>query len=495
SLGGRGRGRRRNRGHARAARDHGQRRRHPRRVRVRRRADAGGLGACGLHQPHRHVPGLQACPRGDVAAVRRTHRQHRLRRRRGRLGWRARVRRLQARRRRPHPPARGQLRRAWRHRQRDLPRRGRDEPPRELHADPGQGRAGDARNRRGRRGGARDHARRPPRDARGSRGRRLLPRGCGGRLRHRTDARHRRRMDRAMIKRFHALYVGQIELENIGSKGTPADARRYGNERLSEVFFAARDVAQLMDELGYYALWTAEHHFQREGYECFPNLIQLSLWLATQTRRLKLGCAFNVLPMWHPIRLAEDYAMADIVTDGRVIMGVGRGYHSREVESFGAPVIDQNANRALFEEQVELMLKCFNEESFSHHGKQYDVPPAVEYRGYTMREITCVPRPKHLPVEVWMPIASSKSIDYMASKKFKAMITLNGEKILDDVIKAYRDACAKHGQRKELGEDVMWGAGIYLADTPEAAKRRVEPSHDERYKWFALFGFVRYADE
>ena len=172
-----------------------------------------------------------------------------------------------------------------------------------------------------------------------------------------------------MIKRFHSLYVGQIDLENIGLQGVPANDRRYGNERLSEVFWTARDVAQLMDELGYYAFWTAEHHFQHEGYECFPNLIQLSLWLATQTKRLKLGCAFNVLPMWHPIRLAEDYAMADIVTDGRVIMGVGRGYHSREVESFGAPVIDQAANRALFEEQVDLMLTCFNQESFSHHGE------------------------------------------------------------------------------------------------------------------------------
>ena len=146
-----------------------------------------------------------------------------------------------------------------------------------------------------------------------------------------------------MIKRFHVLYVGQVDLENIGLEGTPANARRYDNDKLSEPFFAARDVAQLMDDLGYYALWTAEHHFQREGYEVFPNLVQLSLWLATQTRRLKLGCAFNVLPMWHPIRLAEDYAMADIVTHGRVIMGVGRGYHSREVESFGAPVIDQAA--------------------------------------------------------------------------------------------------------------------------------------------------------
>ena len=157
-----------------------------------------------------------------------------------------------------------------------------------------------------------------------------------------------------MIKRFHALYVGQIALDNIGRDGTPADARRYSNDRLCEVFWTARDVARLMDELGYYALWTAEHHFQREGYECFPNLIQLGLWLATQTRRLKFGCAFNILPMWHPIRLAEDYAMADIVTDGRVIMGVGRGYHTREVETFGAPLSDADANRAMFEEGLEL---------------------------------------------------------------------------------------------------------------------------------------------
>jgi len=135
-----------------------------------------------------------------------------------------------------------------------------------------------------------------------------------------------------MIKRFHVLYVGQIDLDNVGLDGTPANDRRYPNDRLSEVFFTTRHMAQVMDELGYYALWTAEHHFQHEGYECLPNLVQLSLWLATQTKRLKFGCAFNVLPMWHPIRLAEDYAMADIVTDGRVIMGVGRGYHTREVD-------------------------------------------------------------------------------------------------------------------------------------------------------------------
>jgi len=298
-----------------------------------------------------------------------------------------------------------------------------------------------------------------------------------------------------MIKRFHVLYVGQIALDNIGIDGTPADARRYPNERLSEAFFAARHIARVMDELGFYALWTAEHHFQREGYECFPNLIQLGLWLATQTERLKFGCGFNILPMWHPIRLAEDYAMADIVTDGRVIMGIGRGYHTREVETFGAPLLDAAANRELFEEQVKLLLACFNEDSFHFKGKYYECPPPVPYRGYQLTDITMVPRPKHLPVEIWMPVASGKTIDMMAQYGFKAMVTLNGEKILDDVIRAYQDACRRHGQEKTLGQDVIWGAGLYLAENQEVAMRRVEPSHDERYKWFAPFGFVRYADE
>ncbi|OYV67910.1 MAG: hypothetical protein B7Z74_09055, partial [Deltaproteobacteria bacterium 21-66-5] len=214
-----------------------------------------------------------------------------------------------------------------------------------------------------------------------------------------------------MIKRFHMLYVGQIDLDHVGLSGTEANARRYPNERLSEVFFTARHIAQVMDECGYHAMWTAEHHFQHEGYECLPNLVQLGLWLATQTKRLKFGCGFNVLPMWHPIRLAEDYAMADIVTDGRIIMGVGRGYHSREVETFGAPLLDADANRDYFEEQLRLLLDCFNQNSFHFKSKHFDCPPPVPYRGYEVKEITVVPRPKHLPVDIYMPVASGKTID------------------------------------------------------------------------------------
>ena len=106
-----------------------------------------------------------------------------------------------------------------------------------------------------------------------------------------------------------------------------------------------------------------------------------------------------------------------------------------------------------------------------------------------------VPRPKHLPVEIWMPIASGRTIDLMARRGLRAMVTLNGEKILDDVVRAFHRACHEHGREITLGQDMIWGAGIYLADSRGAAMRRVEPAHDERYKWFAPFGFVRYADD
>ena len=298
-----------------------------------------------------------------------------------------------------------------------------------------------------------------------------------------------------MIDKFSVLYVGNIDLENVGSGGTPADRRRYPSERLAESLETAAQAAKLMDELGFYALWMAEHHFQHEGYECIPNIILLGTHLASRTEKLKFGCAFNIVPMWHPIRLAEDYAMADILTGGRIIFGVGRGYHSREVESLGSPVIDNDANRELFEEQMEIIFKAFNQESFSHQGKRYSVPAQVEYRGYDLEEVTLVPRPKHLPVEMWQPIVSGRTINFIAKNGIKGVVALTGETLVEQIFQQYRDANAKHGQELALGENLALGVGFYLADSQEEAMERLRPYHDERYKWFAPFGFVRYADE
>src|SRR5260370_8917382 len=102
-----------------------------------------------------------------------------------------------------------------------------------------------------------------------------------------------------MITKFSVLYVGQIELDRIGRDGTPPDRRRYPNERLAEAFFTARDVARTMDELGFYCLWTAEHPFQREGYQVFPNLIPPSPCPPTPTDPPKPASAFTILPPCH----------------------------------------------------------------------------------------------------------------------------------------------------------------------------------------------------
>jgi hypothetical protein len=114
-----------------------------------------------------------------------------------------------------------------------------------------------------------------------------------------------------MVKSFGAQYAGYIDMEQVGYGGIPVNDRWFPNERLIEVLANARDLAQLLERLGYDSLWTAEHHFQREGYECVPNVLLLNVYLASQTIRLKFGCGFNITPMWHPLRLAEDFAMAE----------------------------------------------------------------------------------------------------------------------------------------------------------------------------------------
>ena len=284
-----------------------------------------------------------------------------------------------------------------------------------------------------------------------------------------------------MITRFSTLYVGHIELEQCGLAGVPADDRRYSNARLTETFDTAAALAQATDELGYETLWLAEHHFQHEGYECIPNIPLLAVDLAHRTRRVKIGCAFNIVPTWHPLRLAEDYATADILTGGRVVFGVGRGYHSREVETFGNPMLDGEANRALFEEQVEIILKAFREESFAHRGAHYTLPPEVPYRGYSLKEITLVPRPTHQPVEVWQPIVSgsARSLDFMARHGIKGVISSTAETVVDRWLRDYREAGARHGRPRQFGEDVILGFRLCLDETEARAIARARPYFEE----------------
>src|SRR5437667_2304529 len=298
-----------------------------------------------------------------------------------------------------------------------------------------------------------------------------------------------------MITKFDSLFAGHIDIDNVGYGGTPVNERRFPNERLATVFDKAQAMAQLMDRSGYNAFWMAEHHFQHEGYECIPNVLMMALHLAHVTKGLKIGCGFNIAPLWHPLRLAEDFAMADILTGGRVTFGVGRGYHTREVETFGSPLLDQPANRELFEEQVDIIFKAFNEESFSHQGKHYTLPPEVPYRGYTLKELTLVPRPLRRPVERWRPIrgGTQRAMDFMARHGIQGVVGGGSAEggAMHRVVLAWQEAHARIGKQLELGERLCFGFHFYIADSREQGMREAAKYYEENMKKIVPLRLVR----
>ena len=298
-----------------------------------------------------------------------------------------------------------------------------------------------------------------------------------------------------MITKFDSSYVGSVDLENAGYGGTPINDRRYSNEELAGVLHKAVAYAKTMDGLGYDTFWMAEHHFQPEGTECIPNLLMMALHLTGVTRNLRIGCGFNVVPMWHPLRLAEDYAMADVLSGGRVTFGVARGYHTREVESFGAPLTDQAANREMFEEGCDVIFKAFNEERFSHKGTYYTIPPEVPYRGYTLKDITLVPRPLRRPVECWQPIqsGSDRAFDFMAKHGISGVIGGGSAEggAVDKHMLAFQAAYARRGIKLEIGERLSLGFQYFIAESREAAMRQAGRYYEENMKMFGELRLVR----
>jgi hypothetical protein len=109
--------------------------------------------------------------------------------------------------------------------------------------------------------------------------------------------------------RVGAFFFGGVEMDDAGP-GLPAPTdRRYGQEAMWYAQERMLDLGVLCDRLGYDAFWLTEHHFQYEGYEVMPNAILFGAFLAERTTRVRIGALFNIVPQWHPLRLAEDFAL------------------------------------------------------------------------------------------------------------------------------------------------------------------------------------------
>ena len=124
--------------------------------------------------------------------------------------------------------------------------------------------------------------------------------------------------------------------------------------------------AQLAEDSGFDACFFGEHHQDKDGF--LPSPLIVATAVAAQTRRLKVGTSVILLPLHHPVHLAEDVITLDIVSKGRIILGVGIGYQAADFRAFAVPM---EHRVPLFEESVEILRQCWSGERFSFHGTHY----------------------------------------------------------------------------------------------------------------------------
>lgn len=303
----------------------------------------------------------------------------------------------------------------------------------------------------------------------------------------------------------------------------------------------------LADKLGFDMFWQTEHHFQPEGAEFSPNPVLSEMAIAMHTRRIRLGQATNVLTMHHPVRLAEEVAMLDILSGGRVEMGVGRGYQPREVEvmgrNLGSTIQDQERNRAYFEEAFDVLMKCWTMPSFSHHGESLAVPPsytkwnhpqtiafysqpgagrAVDdvlkiggpdfYSGgspvlattTTLKEISVFPQTLQKPhPQIWMPMTSDRSIKWAARRGINGMFLAENNSRLKRNIEIYFQEAErlefpdfkdrgsfKRGWDSEKRRGIVTGRWVHLEFKGLGDRMRWERGIQHGWDYYGGFGFA-----
>lgn len=301
-----------------------------------------------------------------------------------------------------------------------------------------------------------------------------------------------------------AFFFGGVEMPDAGAGPPNPMDRRFSNEEMWAATMSYVDSAILADRLGYDTFWTTEHHFQYEGFEVIPNGIQLSTWIAGRTERITLGTMFNVVPQWNPLRLAEDFSTLLNLSGGRAVLGVGRGTVPREVlhlndkgVSIGSldnpdQKADDEHNREVFEESMEIVRRALADETFSFEGKHFQLPvPGIPDRGTTVQHLTLVPRPLY-PYEIWQAVTSPPTQEYVAKVGHGAVYWNQHysfiKRMWDSYGTRYADA---HGVELAPGDKRILVVAVRVEDTREEAIASARDAHDEFWKFLGPYGWSR----
>jgi alkanesulfonate monooxygenase SsuD/methylene tetrahydromethanopterin reductase-like flavin-dependent oxidoreductase (luciferase family) len=184
------------------------------------------------------------------------------------------------------------------------------------------------------------------------------------------------------------MQFGYFTLSDNSYRDNPRTANQFVADIIDEAIEA--------DRFGMHSAWIGEHHFSTLGVLSCPDLALA--FIAARTQRIRLAPAVTVLPLHHPIRVAEQWASLDLMSGGRVDFAAGRGYDRREYEPLG---VDFDDNQSIFEEGMEVVRRLWDAEGpISHHG-----------RHYRFDNVSITPKPLQRPLPAYVASFSKPSIE------------------------------------------------------------------------------------
>ncbi len=224
---------------------------------------------------------------------------------------------------------------------------------------------------------------------------------------------------------------------------------------LETVYERAMQRMEIMDQTGYNAVWLAEHHFT--DYSVCPSVHMMGLHVASKTKHLRIGTGISLAAFYHPLRLAEEVALLDMLTDGRVNWGAGRGFDPTEFKAFGVP---KEESYPRFREAVDIVHAAWNQERLNWHGDYWN-----------FEDVEVLPKPKQHPhPPSWVGVSSEGSIRWAGQQGYGLMLGPHSH--YSDVAykrEMYRQELEAHGHAIE-GREIPMTRFLAVADTDAEAE-------------------------